>query len=106
MEDLQSGKSHGDPFPKKAPDGTCNARTRGGMYGPISHQAYCQKPAGWGTKHVGEGRCRLHGGNAGRPIEHGERSKYFIIRGWMLPSLVGGKSWREQLRSPQKPDKT
>jgi len=23
---------------------------------------HCQKPAGWGTDHVGEGRCRKHGG--------------------------------------------
>jgi len=31
----------------------------------------CKRPAGWGTDHVGEGRCKLHGGNAGRPPEHG-----------------------------------
>lgn len=23
----------------------------------------CQQPAGWGTDHVGEGRCKLHGGS-------------------------------------------
>lgn len=23
----------------------------------------CKKPPGWGTSHVGSGRCRLHGGN-------------------------------------------
>jgi hypothetical protein len=42
---------------------TCNAKTRSGTP--------CQRPAGWGTQHVGNGRCKLHGGNAGRPIEHG-----------------------------------
>lgn len=34
----------------------------------------CQRPAGWGTNHVGEGKCKLHGGMAGRPIEHGRYS--------------------------------
>jgi hypothetical protein len=29
----------------------------------------CQQPAGWGTDHVGQGRCKLHGGC--NPIKHG-----------------------------------
>jgi hypothetical protein len=34
--------------------GTCNGeRTDGGS---------CELPAGWGTDHVGEGKCKLHGG--------------------------------------------
>lgn len=37
----------------------CGARTRAGTP--------CRRPAGWGTAHVGEGRCKLHGGNAGAP---------------------------------------
>ena len=44
----------------------CGAKTRGG--------APCKKRAGWGTPHVGEGKCRLHGGNAGRPAIHGRYS--------------------------------
>lgn len=32
----------------------CGAKTRSG--------GRCKKPAGWGTSHPGEGRCRLHGG--------------------------------------------
>lgn len=28
----------------------------------------CTQPAGWGTDHVGEGACKLHGGMAGAPI--------------------------------------
>lgn len=32
----------------------------------------CQKPAGWGTDHVGQGRCRLHGGLT--PVRHGRYS--------------------------------
>ncbi|MFJ9903935.1 hypothetical protein ACIRVK_13690 [Streptomyces sp. NPDC101152] len=33
----------------------CGAKKRQGP-------GFCEKPAGWGTSHVGEGRCRLHGG--------------------------------------------
>jgi hypothetical protein len=43
---------------------TCDARTRAG--------GHCRKRAGWGTGHVGEGRCRLHGGAT--PIKHGRYS--------------------------------
>ncbi len=44
----------------------CGAKTRGGKQ--------CQQPAGWGTAHVGQGRCKLHGGNAGAPIVTGRYS--------------------------------
>lgn len=27
----------------------------------------CKRPAGWGTDHPGEGRCKLHGGGAQKP---------------------------------------
>ncbi|HSR53819.1 MAG TPA: hypothetical protein VLV83_23580 [Acidobacteriota bacterium] len=40
---------------------TCDARTRSG--------GRCKKSAGWGTEHVGQGRCRLHGGST--PIKNG-----------------------------------
>ena len=33
----------------------CGGRTRAG--------GSCQRPAGWGTDHVGIGRCKLHGGS-------------------------------------------
>ena len=33
----------------------CNAKTRAGNE--------CQRPAGWGTLHVGAGNCKLHGGS-------------------------------------------
>jgi len=42
------GKQVYDDFP------TCGAKTRAGTP--------CQQKAGWGTDHVGEGRCKLHGG--------------------------------------------
>lgn len=34
----------------------CGAKTRAGTP--------CKRPAGWGTNHVGEGRCKLHGGKS------------------------------------------
>ena len=44
----------------------CGAKTRAGTP--------CKQKAGWGTDHVGQGRCKLHGGNAGRPPIHGRYS--------------------------------
>ncbi len=42
-------------FPKIPPDTKCN--------GKVHRQLrYCKKQAGWGTKHFGNGRCKLHGG--------------------------------------------
>lgn len=35
----------------------CGARKK-----PARGGGFCQKPAGWGTDHVGTGRCRFHGG--------------------------------------------
>lgn len=53
----------------------CGAKTRAGTP--------CRRPAGWGTYHVGEGRCKLHGGKStGAPKgnqnakKHGFFSKY------------------------------
>jgi len=34
----------------------------------------CQRVAGWGTGHKGEGRCSYHGGKGGAPIKHGRYS--------------------------------
>lgn len=59
-------------LPKREPGLSCNARTKSGT-------GYCEHPAGWGTDHLGEGRCKLHGGAslAGRDhpmYKHGRRS--------------------------------
>lgn len=35
----------------------------------------CHRPAGWGTEHVGEGRCKLHGGNSPTYAKHVERER-------------------------------
>ena len=46
----------------------CGAHTR-------QQGARCGRPAGWGTEHVGNGRCKLHGGaSAGAPVRHGRYS--------------------------------
>lgn len=37
------------------PKVACGAKRRSG--------ALCRRPAGWGTDHAGEGRCKLHGGS-------------------------------------------
>lgn len=37
------------------PHGDCGAKTRSG--------GKCKKQKGWGTDHLGTGRCKLHGGN-------------------------------------------
>lgn len=47
------------------PPGTCGALTRSGTW--------CSKQAGWGTDHVGQGKCKLHGGAT--PVKHGRYSK-------------------------------
>jgi len=46
-------------LPLKPPDTKCNARN-------IYHTKYCQHEAGWGTDHLGQGRCKLHGGSTPR----------------------------------------
>ncbi|HMH76884.1 MAG TPA: hypothetical protein VK547_09690 [Candidatus Udaeobacter sp.] len=44
----------------------CRARLRQG-------EGRCRKSTGWGTPHVGTGRCRLHGGSTGTQIVGVER---------------------------------
>lgn len=46
----------------------CGARTKTRPGGT------CKKEAGWGTDHLGDGRCRLHGGVSGT-LKHGRYSK-------------------------------
>jgi len=47
-------------------DNTCGATTRNGEP--------CKRPAGWGTDHVGDGRCKQHGGSGGAPEGEGNGS--------------------------------
>ena len=53
----------GNPLPYRFP--ICGAAKRQGG-GP------CTQKAGWGTDHVGEGKCKLHGGSS--PIKSGRYS--------------------------------
>ena len=46
------------------PTDTCNARKK-----DKEKPGYCGQTAGWGTTHVGYGRCKLHGGAS--PYKHG-----------------------------------
>lgn len=55
-----------DRLPSKEPDEHCNARTRSG--------GYCKNRAGYGTDHVGVGRCKFHGGST--PVKHALYSRY------------------------------
>jgi hypothetical protein len=48
---------------RKEPGETCNARKTDGS-------GYCGHRAGWGTDHVGHGRCKYHGGDS----PNGEKS--------------------------------
>jgi hypothetical protein len=47
----------------------CGGKKRGG---PRKGEP-CEKQPGWGTDHVGSGRCKLHGGS--NPIKHGRYSQ-------------------------------
>jgi hypothetical protein len=40
----------------------CGGKTRAGTD--------CKRPAGWGTDHVGEGKCKLHAGSSLRGVDH------------------------------------
>lgn len=59
-DELSISKSTGNiQPPKKDPTDKCNARHK---------DDYCNQPAGFGTNHVGTGRCKYHGGlSSGRP---------------------------------------
>ena len=73
----------------------CGAKTRAGTP--------CRRPAGWGTDHVGEGRCKLHGGKStGAPPEkmkgnqnakkHGFFSKYIPQETLEIMEMLDEKS--------------
>ena len=59
QEYLDNIEQHNN-FPRKRSGKTCN--------GKIHRQfRYCRKEAGWGTDHLGKGRCKLHGGSSTGP---------------------------------------
>lgn len=74
----------------------CGAKTRAGTP--------CQQKAGWGTEHVGTGRCKLHGGKStGAPIgnrnafKHGMRSRGHTEQRKYLMEIL--RNSRELIRS-------
>jgi hypothetical protein len=58
---------NGDVSPTGDEPGKCNAWGR-------QAQRPCRKPAGWGTDHVGEGRCRLHGGKTKTHVKNAQKA--------------------------------
>ena len=60
----------------------CNSRTSERTdEGDTVFDGYCSLRAGWGTDHVGEGRCRLHGGaitGAGPPKGNQNRTTHAL----------------------------
>lgn len=66
------------------PDTTCNAHKKTG--------GLCSKQAGWGTDHLGYGRCKLHGGSL---PNHRENAKKLIakegVRAFALPLNIDPK---------------
>ena len=56
----------------------CGAKRR-------QQEGACTRPAGWGTTHAGEGRCKLHGGNM--PIRTG---RYSTINRPRIKELIEG----------------
>jgi len=61
----------GKPLPKIEPGYYCNARNK-------SKDKYCELRAGWGIQGKSTGRCRNHGGNAGRPVKYGNTGKKLL----------------------------
>jgi|GEM_PF-2079786 len=52
-------------------------------YDENNNLTVCKKSAGWGTTHVGQGRCRLHGG-VGRPATSG---KWVVYHGGDIKTI-------------------
>lgn len=49
----------------------CNAHTKRG--------SNCKRPAGWGTDHVGEGQCKLHGGSTPSAILAAAKAQAIVM---------------------------
>ena len=72
----------------------CGAKTRAGTP--------CQQPAGWGTSHVGEGRCKLHGGKSTGPKpENMKQNKNAVSTGEYETIWLDTLSEEEKLLIPK-----
>lgn len=54
------------------PSGHDKPKCGGKRRGADSNGAPCSRPAGWGTDHVGVGRCKLHGGTTPSHVAAGK----------------------------------
>ena len=73
------------------PTPPCGAATRRADRRP------CRRPAGWGTDHVGQGKCRLHGGAT--PITTGQRSK--VLRRRLAELVAQHQAHPEPIELPR-----
>lgn len=71
MSTAQSTSTKYKPVP---PDEHCNGKTKGRKGG------LCQREAGWGTDHVGIGRCKFHGGCS--PQSEKAAARIIVAREW------------------------
>jgi hypothetical protein len=62
----RDGNARPGAIPKRAPSDTCNGRK-------VNGKGYCSRPAGWGTSHVGFGRCKRHGGSTKKGKEAAQK---------------------------------
>jgi len=67
----------------------CGAKAR-------SHEGVCKRPAGWGTDHLGEGRCRLHAGCSTGP-KNTDKSRMNALKGGEYEAI-----WFDHLTEPEK----
>ena len=56
-------------------DGKCGAKIRSKDLKELGFVRYCQNPAGFGTDHVGEGKCKLHFGSTSKHTTSAVRRK-------------------------------
>lgn len=75
--------------PNEAPK-LCGATKRQGP-------GICRRPAGWGTNHAGDGRCKLHGGKNTGP-KNTEKTKYNGLK----HGLYAKPAWYETLTETEK----
>lgn len=66
IDDVDEEELVGEPLedvPKISPDAKCRGRRTEGPEGEKVFAGYCGARAGKETNHLGEGRCKFHGGN-------------------------------------------
>lgn len=73
----------------------CDAKTRAG--GP------CKRPAGWGTDHVGYGKCKLHGGSHrnGRKAAQREQAEAAVATYGLPRTILPHQALLEELARTQ-----